>query len=98
MIRVVLPLHLRRLANVEGDISVAVEGAVSVASVLDAIEAAHPALLGTMRDRVTKQRRPMVRFFASEQDISHDPPETPLPDSVTQGREPLLIIGAMAGG
>ncbi len=98
MIRVVMPLHLRRLANVEGEIEVAVEGAASVASVLDAIEAAHPTLVGTMRDRATKQRRPMVRFFACEQDISHEPPDAPLPAPVVQGREPLLVIGAMAGG
>ena len=98
MIRVVLPSPLRSLAQVGSEISVVVTGAVTQRSVLDAVEARHPMLRGTMRDHVTQQRRAFVRFFASEQDLSLDSPDTLLPASVADGREPLLIVGAMAGG
>ena len=98
MIRVVLPSPLRSLAQVGSEISVEVTGAVTQRSVLDAVEARHPMLRGTMRDHVTQQRRAFVRFFASEQDLSLDSPDTLLPASVADGREPLLIVGAMAGG
>ena len=98
MIRVVLPSPLRSLAQVGSEISVVVTGAVTQRSVLDAVEAGHPMLRGTMRDHVTQQRRAFVRFFASEQDLSLDSPDTLLPASVADGREPLLIVGAMAGG
>ena len=98
MIRVVLPLHLRRLAKVDGEVHVDVAGEPSVASVIDALESAYPALGGTIRDRASRQRRPLVRFFACEQDISHEPIDAPLPEAVITGREPLLVIGAMAGG
>lgn len=98
MIRVVLPAHLRTLAKVQGEVSLEVEGAVTQRSVLDALEAKYPMLAGTIRDHVSKQRRPFVRFFACEQDLSHDPIDTPLPDAVASGAEPLLVIGAIAGG
>ena len=98
MIRVVLPFHLRTLARVEGEVSLAVEAPVTIGSVLDAIEAAHPALRGTIRDHVTQQRRPFVRFYACKEDLSLEPPDTPLPEAVVAGTEPFLIIGAMAGG
>ena len=98
MIRVVLPSPLWSLAQVGSEISVEVTGAVTQRSVLDAVEARHPMLRGTMRDHVTQQRRAFVRFFASEQDLSLDSPDTLLPASVADGREPLLIVGAMAGG
>jgi hypothetical protein len=98
MIRVVLPAHLRTLARVDGEVSVAVEGAVTQRSVLDALEASYPVLRGTIRDHVTQQRRPFLRFFACEQDLSLDPPDSPLPDAVASGAEPFLIIGAIAGG
>lgn len=98
MIRVVLPFHLRRLANVDGEVTVEVEGPVTLRSVLDALEARHPVLSGTIRDHTTQARRPFLRFFACEQDLSHEPPEAPLPDAVASGAEPLLIIGAIAGG
>jgi hypothetical protein len=98
MIRVVLPTHLRTLARVDGEVRLDVQGQPSQASVLDALEARYPMLRGTMRDQVTHQRRPFIRFFACQQDLSHDPPETPLPDRVTSGDEPFLVIGAMAGG
>jgi sulfur-carrier protein len=98
MIRVELPAHLRALARVEGEVSLAVEGAVTQRSVLDALEAAYPGLRGTIRDHVTRQRRPYVRFFACEQDLSHDPPDAPLPEPVARGAEPLVIVGAIAGG
>ncbi len=97
-IRVKLPTHLRRLAQVDGEVEVAVEGAVTLAAVLDALEARHGVLRGTMRDHATLRRRPFVRFFAGEEDLSHTPPDTPLPQPVATGREPLLVVGAMAGG
>jgi len=98
MIRVVLPAHLRTLAHVDGDVELAVEGQVTQRSVLDALEARYPMLRGTIRDQVTQQRRPFLRFFACEQDLSHEPPDAPLPDAVASGAEPLWIIGAIAGG
>jgi molybdopterin synthase sulfur carrier subunit len=98
MIRVVLPAHLRTLARVNGEVTLDVQGQVTQRSVLDALEARYPMLRGTIRDQVTQRRRPFVRFFACEQDLSHDPPDTPLPDAVATGAEPFLIVGAMAGG
>ncbi len=98
MIRVVLPPHLRTLARVDGEVKLGVEGQVTQRSVLDALEARYPVLRGTVRDHVTQQRRPFVRFFACEQDLSHEPPDAPLPDAVASGTEPYLIIGAIAGG
>jgi molybdopterin synthase sulfur carrier subunit len=98
MIRVVLPAHLRTLAHVDGEVTLDVEGQVTQRSVLDALEACYPMLRGTIRDQVTHQRRAFVRFFACEEDWSHEPPDAPLPDAVAMGAEPLLIIGAMAGG
>jgi sulfur-carrier protein len=98
MIRVVLPAHLRTIARVDGDVHLDVEGPVTQGSVLDALEAAYPALSGTIRDRSTRQRRAFVRFFACEQDLSHDPPDAPLPEAVATGAEPFLVVGAMAGG
>jgi sulfur-carrier protein len=98
MIRVVLPAHLRTLARVTGEVKLEVDGAVTVRSVLDALEAAYPALRGTIRDQRTHQRRAFVRFFACEQDLSNEPLETPVPDAVARGGAPLLIVGAMAGG
>jgi sulfur-carrier protein len=98
MIRVVLPAHLRTLARVDGDVHVDVDGQPSVRAVLDAVEAQYPMLRGTMRDQMTMQRRPFLRFFACEEDLSHDPPDAPLPAAVVDGTEPLLVVGAMAGG
>jgi hypothetical protein len=98
MIRVVLPAHLRTLAHVGAEVQLNVEGRVTVRSVLDALEAAYPMLCGTIRDHVTQQRRPFLRFFACEEDLSHESPDAPLPDAVASGAEPLLIIGAIAGG
>jgi len=98
MIRVVLPHHLRNLARVGDEVEIEVTGAVTQRSVLDAIEAAYPVLRGTIRDHVTRQRRPFLRFFACEQDLSHEPPDDPLPEAVAAGKEPFLIVGAMAGG
>lgn len=98
MIRVVLPAHLRTLAGVDGDVTIDVKGQATLRSVLNALEAAYPTLRGTIRDQVTQQRRPFVRFFACEQDLSHEPPDTALPDAVVSGAEPLLIVGAIAGG
>ncbi len=98
MIRVVLPAHLRILAHVEGEVMVDVEGEVTQRSVLDAVEARYPMLRGTIRDQFTYKRRPFVRFFACEQDLSHDSPDAPLPDAVAKAAEPLLIVGAIAGG
>jgi len=98
MIRVVLPAHLRTLAKVEGEVTLDVEGPVTQRSVLDAIEARYPMLLGTLRDHVTQKRRPFVRFFACEEDLSHESPDAPLPDAVTTGKEPFLVVGAIAGG
>jgi hypothetical protein len=98
MIRVVLPAHLRTLARVGGDVEVDVRGPVTSRAVLDALEQHYPVLRGTIRDYVTAERRPLVRFFACEQDISHEPLDMLLPDAVASGREPFLIVGAMAGG
>ena len=98
MIRVVLPAHLRTLAKVTGEVNLNVEGQITQSSVLDALEAQYPALIGTMRDHVTGQRRPFVRFFACEEDLSHEPPDAPLPDKVVSGVEPFLVVGAIAGG
>jgi len=97
-VRVMLPYHLRNLARVEGEVMLAVSPPVTVRAVLDALEARYPMLCGTIRDHGTLQRRPFLRFFACEEDLTHDPPDTPLPDAVAQGKEPLLIIGAIAGG
>lgn len=97
-VRVQLPYHLRNLAKVDGEVTLAVSPPVSVTSILDALEARYPMLAGTIRDHQTKQRRPFLRFFACEEDLSLDPPGNPLPEAVAQGREPLLIIGAIAGG
>ena len=98
MIRVVLPAHLRTLARVNGEVQLQVENPVTLSRVLEGLEAKFPVLQGTIRDHVTLRRRPFVRFFACEQDLSHDPPETALPDAVVKGAEPFLIVGAMAGG
>jgi len=98
MIRVVLPYHLRTLARVGGEVKLDVEGQVTQRSVLDALEACYPVLRGTIRDHVTQQRRPFLRFFACEQDLSHELPDAPLPDAVATGAEPFLVIGAIAGG
>lgn len=98
MIRVVLPMHLRTLAHMAGEVKLDVAGQATQRSVLDALEASYPMLRGTMRDQVTQQRRALVRFYACEQDLSHDAPDTPLPDAVAKGTEPFLVIGAMAGG
>ena len=97
-VRVQLPYHLRNLARVDGEVTLAVAGPVSVCSVLDALEARYPVLAGTIRDHHTQQRRSFLRFFACEEDLSLDPPDNPLPDAVAGGKEPLLIIGAIAGG
>src|SRR6266481_9895915 len=98
MIRVILPQHLRTLAHVGSEVTVEVEGPVTQRSVLDAIEARYPMLRGTIRDHVTQQRRPFLRFFACEEDLSHESPDAPLPEAVVAGKEPLLIVGAIAGG
>jgi molybdopterin synthase sulfur carrier subunit len=98
MIRVVLPAHLRTLAHVEGEVSLDVKGPVTQRSVLDALEARYPMLRGTIRNHATQQRRAFVRFFACEQDLSHESPDDPLPEAVATGAEPFLIVGAMAGG
>ena len=98
MIRVVLPYHLRLLARVDGEVTLAVEGPVTQRTLLDALEARYPVLRGTIRDHVTRRRRPMLRFFACEEDLSHEPPDAPLPAEVAAGTEPLFIIGAIAGG
>jgi hypothetical protein len=98
MIRVVLPPHLRTLARVGEEIALQVEGPVTQRSVLDALEASYPVLRGTIRGQVTHRRRPFVRFFACEQDLSHELPDSPLPEEVAKGSEPLLVVGAMAGG
>jgi len=98
MIRVKLPTHLRRLTAVSGELELQVEGTITQRSILDALEAKYPTLRGTIRDRATGQRRSLVRFFACGQDLSHELPDTPLPDAVISGAEPFLIVGAMAGG
>jgi sulfur-carrier protein len=98
MIRVVLPAHLRTLARVNDEVTVQVDSAATLGSVLDALEAQYPVLRGTIRDHVTLRRRPFVRYFACEEDLSHEPPEAPLPEAVVRGAEPFLVVGAMAGG
>jgi hypothetical protein len=98
MIRIVLPYHLKTLAQINGEVEVDVAGPATVRSVLDALEARYPMLCGTIRDQVTRQRRPFIRFYACEQDFSNDPPDTPLPEAVASGAEPLLVVGAIAGG
>ena len=98
MIRVVLPAHLRKLARVDGEVTLDVEGPVTQRSVLDALEARYPTLRGTIRDHVTLKRRRFVRFFACEEDLSNESPDAPLPDAVARGAEPYLVVGAMAGG
>jgi molybdopterin synthase sulfur carrier subunit len=98
MIRVILPPHLRTLAHVSGDVELDVTGSVTQRSVLDALEARYPMLRGTIRDHVTLQRRPFLRFFACEEDLSHESPDAPLPEAVVSGKEPFIVIGAIAGG
>jgi len=98
MIRVILPPHLRTLAHVSGEVLLDVEGQATQPSGLDALEGSYPMLRGTIRDHVTQERRPFLRFFACSEDLSHEPPDTPLPDAVVSGDEPLLVIGAIAGG
>jgi molybdopterin synthase sulfur carrier subunit len=98
LIRVILPSHLLTLARISSDVMLEVEGPVTQRSILDALEARYPALLGTIRDQVTQQRRPFLRFFACEQDLSHEPPDALLPEAVASGAEPFLILGAIAGG
>jgi hypothetical protein len=98
MIRVVLPPHLRTLARVDGEVELEVKGAVTQSSVLNALEVRYPMLRGTIRDHVTRLRRPMVRFFVCGEDLSHESPDAPLPNAIAKGSEPFLIIGAIAGG
>jgi sulfur-carrier protein len=98
MIKVELPGHLRTLAGINGEVTLEVEGRVTQRSVLDALEARYPTLSGTIRDHVTQQRRPFLRFFACAEDLSHESPDAPLPDAVASGKEPFLIVGAIAGG
>ena len=98
MIRVALPHHLRKLARVDGEVELDVNGPVTQRAILDALEARYPVLRGTIRDHVTQKRRAFVRFFACEEDLSHELPDTPLPDPVASGREPFFVVGAMAGG
>jgi len=98
MIRVILPPNLRTLARIEGELGLELNGTVTQRSLLDAVEAKYPMLRGTMRDHVTQIRRPMVRFFACGEDLSHETPDTPLPEAIANGAEPFLIIGAIAGG
>jgi sulfur-carrier protein len=98
MIRVILPVHLRTLARVDGEVTLEVEGEVTQRSILDALEARYPMLRGTVRDHVTHRRRAFVRFFACEEDLSHESPDAPLPEAVARGVEPFLVVGAMAGG
>jgi hypothetical protein len=98
VIRVVLPAHLRTLARISGELEIPLDGSVTQRAVLDAIEARYPVLRGTMRDRATQRRRPFIRFFACERDLSHESPDAPLPQAVALGKEPFLIVGAIAGG
>jgi sulfur-carrier protein len=98
MIRIVLPPHLRTLAHVGSEVTIEIEGPVTLRSALDALEARYPMLRGTIRDHNTLQRRPFLRFFACEQDLSHEPPDTPLPAAIVSGAEPLIVLGAIAGG
>jgi hypothetical protein len=97
-IRVELPAHLRTLARVGGEVAIEIAGPATIGAVLDALEAAYPVLQGTIRDHVTLERRPFLRFFACEEDFSHEPPDTALPDAVVRGAEPFMVVGAMAGG
>ena len=98
MIRIILPFHLRNLAHVGSEITLEVEAPATLRSILDALEARYPMLRGAIRDHDTQQRRPFLRFFACEEDLSHESPDTPLPDAVASGKEPLIVIGAIAGG
>lgn len=98
MIRVILPTHLRTLARIDGEVELDVEGPATQRSVLDALESRYPMLRGAIRDQVTQERRPFLRFFACEEDLSHESPDAPLPDAVATGAEPLLVVGAIAGG
>ena len=98
MIRVIIPQHLRTLAHVGSEVELELDGPVTLRSVLDALEARYPMLRGTIRDQVTQQRRPFLRVFACEEDLSHQPPDAPLPEAVASGKEPFIIIGAIAGG
>jgi sulfur-carrier protein len=98
VIRVIIPQHLRTLAHVGSEVELELDGPVTLRSVLDALEARYPMLRGTIRDQVTRQRRPFLRFFACEEDLSHEPPDAPLPDAVASGKEPFIVIGAIAGG
>jgi molybdopterin converting factor small subunit len=98
MIRVVLPAHLRTLAGLQGEVELEVEAPVTQVSILDALEARYPMLRGTVRDHATQRRRPFVRFFACQEDLSHEPADAPLPDAVAKGAEPFMIVGAIAGG
>jgi hypothetical protein len=98
MIRVILPFHLRTLARIEGEVNLEVAAPITQRSVLDALEARYPMLCGTIRDHVTQERRPFLRFFACEEDLSHESPDSPLPEAVASGAEPYMIIGAIAGG
>jgi molybdopterin synthase sulfur carrier subunit len=98
MIRVVLPFHLRTLARVDGEVTLEVPGPITLRAVLDALEQRYPALRGTIRDHATLRRRPFLRFFACQQDLSHEPPDAPLPEALATGAEPLLVVGAIAGG
>ena len=98
VIRVILPFHLRTLARVDGEVELEIKGTATQRSVLDALEARYPVLCGTIRDHVTRQRRPFIRFFACEQDLSHESPDSPLPEAVATGAEAFLVIGAIAGG
>jgi len=98
MIRVILPPHLRSLAGVESEVTLTVDGTVTQRSILDALEARHPMLRGTMRDHATQQRRPLIRFFACQEDVSQLPADAPLPEEIASGNEPFLVVGAIAGG
>ena len=98
MVRVVLPFHLRNLAQVGSELTLDIDGPVTQRTVLDALEARYPMLRGTIRDHVTKERRPFLRFFACEQDLSHEPADAPLPDAIATGAEPFIVLGAIAGG
>jgi molybdopterin converting factor small subunit len=98
VIRVVLPTHLRTLAGVKGEVELEVQGGVTQRSVIDALEASYPALRGTIRDHTTQRRRPFVRFFACAEDVSHEPPDAPLPEAIATGAEPFMVVGAIAGG
>ena len=98
MIRIILPQHLRTLAHVGSEVTLEVQGQATLSSVLDTLEARYPMLRGTIRDHLTQQRRPFLRFFACEEDLSHEPPDAPLPDAVVSGKEPLVVLGAIAGG